>query len=70
MAKSSIDVSGEWVQRLFQDPDRLRGPEIARTVGDASKLRALTGWTPQQSVDDLLVRLLDHWRERIATDGR
>jgi GDP-4-dehydro-6-deoxy-D-mannose reductase len=49
------------------DPDRLRGPEIARAVGDASKLRTFTGWTPRRSVDDILSRLLDHWRERVAS---
>jgi GDP-4-dehydro-6-deoxy-D-mannose reductase len=49
------------------DPDRLRGPEIVRTVGDASKLRTFTGWTARRSVDDILSRLLDHWRERVAS---
>jgi nucleoside-diphosphate-sugar epimerase len=27
----------------------------------------MTGWTPRRSVDEMLSRLLDHWRERIAT---
>ena len=34
MAKSSIDVSGELVQRLFQDPDRLR--EVLQVICQAA----------------------------------
>jgi len=34
MAKASIDVSGELVQRLFQDPDRLR--EVLRVICQAA----------------------------------
>lgn len=34
MAKTSIDLSGEWVQRLFSDPDRLR--EVIQAVCQAA----------------------------------
>jgi GDP-4-dehydro-6-deoxy-D-mannose reductase len=51
------------------DPARLRPSEIARAVGDPSKLRNMTGWTPRHSIDDMLSRLLDHWRARLATAG-
>ncbi|MEA2758128.1 MAG: GDP-4-dehydro-6-deoxy-D-mannose reductase [Methylobacteriaceae bacterium] len=49
------------------DPTRVRASDIACAVGDASKLRNMTGWSPRRSVDEMLSRLLDHWRERIAT---
>jgi GDP-4-dehydro-6-deoxy-D-mannose reductase len=48
------------------DPDRLRASDIPCSVGDASKLRGATGWAPRRSVDDMLSRLLDHWRERVG----
>ena len=51
------------------DPDRVRSSEIASAVGNASKLRQATGWAPQRSVDDMLSRLLDYWRERVAKAG-
>jgi GDP-4-dehydro-6-deoxy-D-mannose reductase len=49
------------------DPDRLRPSEIACAIGDASKLRDATGWTARRSTDEMLMRLLNHWRERLAT---
>jgi nucleoside-diphosphate-sugar epimerase len=29
----------------------------------------MTGWTPRHSIDDMLSRLLDYWRARLATAG-
>jgi len=49
------------------DPTRLRASDIACAVGDATRLRDMTGWTPRLSIDEMLSRLLDHWRARIAT---
>lgn len=40
MAKSSIDVSGELVQRLFQDPDRLR--EVLQVICQAAMTQEVT----------------------------
>ena len=37
-------------------------------VGDASKLRDATGWAPRRPIDDMLSRLLEYWRERVAAD--
>jgi GDP-4-dehydro-6-deoxy-D-mannose reductase len=36
------------------DPDLLRPADIPHLVGDASKLRAATGWRPRRSLDDIL----------------
>lgn len=41
------------------DPDLLRPADIPHLVGDAAKLRALTGWRPRRSLDDLLQDVLD-----------
>src|SRR5207237_876038 len=36
------------------DPDLVRGGDILHLVGDATKLRAATGWAPRYSLDDTL----------------
>jgi GDP-4-dehydro-6-deoxy-D-mannose reductase len=51
---------------LAVDPDRLRPAEIACAVGDASKLKTATGWHARRSTDEMLTRLLNHWRSRLA----
>lgn len=50
------------------DPERLRPSEITSAVGDGSKLQGMTGWTPRRSLDEMLARLLDYWRERVAAE--
>jgi GDP-4-dehydro-6-deoxy-D-mannose reductase len=52
----TISVQAEGVQRT----DRL--------CGDSSKLRALTGWTPQIPLDETLCDVLDDWRARVAEE--
>jgi GDP-4-dehydro-6-deoxy-D-mannose reductase len=59
LARTSFEVA--------RDPGRVRSSEIACAVGDASKLREATAWEPRRSIDDMLSRLLDYWRERTAT---
>ncbi len=41
------------------DPDLMRGGDIPHLVGDASKLRAATGWMPRYALDDALREVLD-----------
>ena len=36
--------------------------DIASIACDASRLHAVTGWTPRHSIDDMLQSLLDYWR--------
>jgi GDP-4-dehydro-6-deoxy-D-mannose reductase len=57
-ARASFDIK--------LDPHRLRPSEVPCAVGDASMLRRMTGWNPRRSTDDMLSRLLDHWRERLS----
>jgi len=46
------------------DPARMRPTD--RSVGDASRLRAATGWEPRVAFDDTLAELLQDWRRRIS----
>jgi GDP-4-dehydro-6-deoxy-D-mannose reductase len=54
---------------ILPNPEKMRPLEIARTVGDATKLREATGWAPSRSLDEILARLLDYWRERVDRDS-
>jgi GDP-4-dehydro-6-deoxy-D-mannose reductase len=48
--------------RIEIDPERVRAVEKPALIGDASKLRALTGWTPAIPFDRMLRDLLEYWR--------
>jgi GDP-4-dehydro-6-deoxy-D-mannose reductase len=48
--------------RVEVDPDRLRPLDNPVLVGDASKLRGLTGWAPSIRFDRMLGDLLEYWR--------
>lgn len=41
------------------DPDLMRATDLPYLVGDATKLRTATGWTPRRSLDDTLREVLD-----------
>jgi GDP-4-dehydro-6-deoxy-D-mannose reductase len=45
------------------DPERVRPADYL--VGDASRLRAATGWKPRVPIEQMLERLLDDWRRKI-----
>jgi GDP-4-dehydro-6-deoxy-D-mannose reductase len=46
------------------DPARVRADRAS--VGDATKLREATGWSPQIPLEDTLARLFDDWRARLS----
>jgi GDP-4-dehydro-6-deoxy-D-mannose reductase len=48
--------------RVEVDPARLRPNDIPVLVGDATRLRAATGWAPRVSFEQMLADLLDYWR--------
>ena len=48
--------------RVETDPARLRPIEKPVLVGDASRLRALTGWAPRIPFEQTLRDLLEYWR--------
>jgi GDP-4-dehydro-6-deoxy-D-mannose reductase len=45
------------------DPARVRPTD--RAVGDASRIRELTGWTARVPFETTLARLYDSWRDRV-----
>ncbi len=49
---------------IREDPARWRPADAG--VGDASRLREVTGWQPRIAFEDTLSRLLDHWRKQVA----
>jgi GDP-4-dehydro-6-deoxy-D-mannose reductase len=55
--------------RITVDPELVRPVEVPRLVGDASRLRAATGWAPVISLDDTLAAVLDDARRRVAKPG-
>jgi GDP-4-dehydro-6-deoxy-D-mannose reductase len=46
------------------DPARLREGEIPQVVGDSTKIRKETAWTPQIPMDRTIRDLMDYWREK------
>jgi GDP-4-dehydro-6-deoxy-D-mannose reductase len=48
--------------RIEQDPARLRVTDVPVLIGDATKLRRLTGWQPKISLEQSLKDILNDWR--------
>lgn len=48
--------------RLVVDPDRYRKVDVPLVLGDPTRLREATGWTPTVDLDTTLADVLDHWR--------
>ena len=67
---------GDLLQRLIRlcgvdvelhvDASRLRPVDLPILVGDSSKLRAATGWSPRLDLDQTLLDLLADWRRKTA----
>ena len=49
---------------VWQDPARLRPSDVKVLQAECSKVRALTGWTPQISFEQMMLDSLDWWRRR------
>ena len=71
---SGVELSIHWIlERLIQladvkaaivpDPDRFRPAEQRRVVGDATKLRQRTTWSPQIDIEESLQTIL-HYSEQ------
>jgi GDP-4-dehydro-6-deoxy-D-mannose reductase len=50
--------------RIECDPERFRATDFS--VGDASRLRAATGWEPVVPIEQTLDRLLNYWRQAVT----
>ncbi len=51
------------------DPLRLRPGEVSAVVGDPTKIRRETGWTPQISLEETIRDLLDYWQATLRREG-
>jgi GDP-4-dehydro-6-deoxy-D-mannose reductase len=51
------------------DLARVRSNEVAEIVGDSSKIRNETGWSPRIPLEKTVRDLLDYWREKIKDTG-
>jgi len=51
--------------KVQQDPARLRPSDVPCLYGSADKAKAVTGWSPQISFEQMLRDVLDYWRVRI-----
>lgn len=50
---------------LRVDPARLRPSDVPVLLGDASKFKSQTGWSPQIPYEQTLCDMLDYWRARV-----
>jgi GDP-4-dehydro-6-deoxy-D-mannose reductase len=48
-----------------QDPARMRPSDVELLLGDSTKFRKQTGWTPSIPFEQTLEDLLNYWRERV-----
>ena len=48
------------------DPNRLRPSDVPRTVCDAGRFYAATGWEARIPLEQSLRDVLDDWREKVA----
>ncbi|MFZ0171735.1 MAG: GDP-mannose 4,6-dehydratase [Acidimicrobiales bacterium] len=51
---------------IVQDPALFRPVDVPVFVGDAARLRSITGWTPQVPFEETLADMFDHWRTQLA----
>lgn len=68
LADRLVAMSTESVD-LVQDPDLVRPVDLPVLRGDASKLTAATGWTPEIPLEQTLADLLDDMRSRVASEA-
>lgn len=67
IAQRLLDQAGRPL-RIETDPRLVRPADAPQLVGDASKLRAATGYTPAFTLDDTLAAVLAEARARVAAD--
>ncbi len=64
LALATVEIGVEVV------PERVRQRHVPVTVGDASRARALIGWTPTKPFDQTLAETLDFWRRHVRSRAR
>jgi GDP-4-dehydro-6-deoxy-D-mannose reductase len=51
---------------IINDPARMRASDVPIAVGDAAKLRKLTGWEPQHQISDMLREIINRARAEVC----
>ncbi|MCL5038016.1 MAG: GDP-mannose 4,6-dehydratase [Chloroflexi bacterium] len=51
--------------KIEVDPSRLRPSDVPVLLGDATKLRELTGWKPEIPFEKTLEDILNYWRDKV-----
>lgn len=59
MAKVNVEIR--------QDPSKMRPSDVPILVGDSTKFRERTGWTPQIPYEQTLQDMLDYWRDKFRS---
>lgn len=57
------------VVTIETDPTRVRASEIPQVIGDSTKLKNETGWSPQIPMERTIRDLMTYWREKISASG-
>ncbi len=68
--KKILDILLEMTKTAIEvrvDPEKNRPVDTPVLVGDASKIRKLTGWRPEISFEKTLEDVLNYWRRKIGT---
>jgi GDP-4-dehydro-6-deoxy-D-mannose reductase len=48
------------------DPQRMRPSDIVRVCGSNAALKSAVGWQPHVSIEQLLLELLEFWRQQVS----
>lgn len=59
-----VNIAGVAVE-IREDPELMRGAEVMRSVGDPSKLKRTTGWSPRISLADSLREVYEEARAEV-----
>lgn len=68
VARRLIELSGAALE-LVVDADLVRPVEVPVMRGDASRIRAATGWEPEIPLDETLAAVLEDWRARWQSEA-
>lgn len=55
-----------WKDYVVQDDKFLRPEELNNLKGDPSKLKSVTGWTPEYSFEDMLNEMISYWQNKLS----
>lgn len=67
--KDMLDMLLQWAEapiRLEKDETRLRKADEKTLLADISKLKNVTGWTPEPDMERTGKRILEYWRAEVA----